>query len=210
MPQIDIELPAAVRQKLELPRCVDLKLPEPAKLSISLPLGGTLPAVGDFTKGIPDDCSLSFSLLLQLGPFLGAFECLFRTMALVAPLVQVVQGLPTPPFEALQKLGEALPPFLECVAKIAVPAAGIIPELAGALQCAQENAAASAGHVMSALDPIATLLSLMSPFLEIAQVGAIALPSLGSPSSAEAITQVTGVLRPIAETMLAVAQGLGG
>jgi hypothetical protein len=129
VPTIDIELPDSLREALEVPRCIDLSLPEPATLSISLPTGGTLPAIGDFTRGIPDDCSLAFNLLAQVGPLLGNLDCIIKMLQLVEPLVNVVTGLtkvpPDPPAEDILKLAQALPPALNCIAKLLVPPLGL-------------------------------------------------------------------------------------
>ena len=45
-----------------------------ADLKVTLPFGGELKALRDFTKGIPSDCSLVFNLLGQLPPLLGGLH----------------------------------------------------------------------------------------------------------------------------------------
>jgi hypothetical protein len=112
--QIDIELPENLQQFLEQPRCLDLKLPEPGSVSLKLPSGGTIQGIGDITQGIPTDCSLSFSLLLQLGPLLGSLDCFVKVLKLIEPLIDVIKGLPFPPVEAIKKFAEAAPPVAEC------------------------------------------------------------------------------------------------
>jgi hypothetical protein len=109
---IDIPLPANIEEFLKKPKC--LQLPKPGKAEINLPTGGKIKGIADITKGIPDDCSLIFSLALQLGPFLASIECLVKLMGLIQPLIDVVKALgpPDPP-----KLITAVPKFLDAAEK---------------------------------------------------------------------------------------------
>ena len=97
MPTIDIPVRADLHELFELPPCEELKLPKPEPLKITLPTGGTISAFSDISKGIPNDCSMTLSLLLQLGPFLGAFDCLFKVLKLLKPLIDLINGLTSPP-----------------------------------------------------------------------------------------------------------------
>ena len=116
---IDVPLPESLQTFLSQPVCITL--PPPATVKINLPMGGTLQGVADVTKSIPDDCSLSFSLILQLNPFLAMLDCLFKIVKVLEPLINVVTGLSKPdPFaiaEAVPKLADAVPPLIECIAK---------------------------------------------------------------------------------------------
>jgi hypothetical protein len=117
MPNIDIELSADLKKLFELPPCEDLKLPAPSPLKVTLPTGGSINALTDISKGIPNDCSMIFNLMLQLAPFMAATECLFKLLALIAPLIDVVKGLGPPPDPI--KLGQAIPKFLKAAADLA-------------------------------------------------------------------------------------------
>jgi hypothetical protein len=114
MPTIDIPLPPDLEEFLAKPKC--LELPGPGKVEINLPTGGTLKGIADITKAIPDDCSLIFSLALQLGPFLASIECLMKLMKLIQPLIDVITGLGPPP--DLPKLGQAIPKFLDATKEV--------------------------------------------------------------------------------------------
>jgi hypothetical protein len=132
MPNIDIELSADLKKLFELPPCEDMKLPEPAPLKITLPTGGSINALTDISKGIPNDCSMIFNLMLQIAPFMAATECLFKLLALIAPLIDVVKGLGPPPDPI--KLGSAIPKFLKAATDLApcilvVSGAPLIPFL---------------------------------------------------------------------------------
>jgi hypothetical protein len=88
---IDVPLPPELEKFLSEPVCIPL--PQPGKLSIQLPTGGTIKGLVDVTKAIPDDCSLSFSLVLPMLTFLGNFECLFKLLKLIKPLIDIITRL---------------------------------------------------------------------------------------------------------------------
>lgn len=120
---IDVELPEELQAFLTRPRCADIALPKPGKLEINLPMGGTFKGIVDVTKAVPDDCSLTFSLLLQLAPFLASIECLIKVLKLIKPLIDIITGLTQ---GNLPKAALALPDFVSaaedlvtnCIAKL--------------------------------------------------------------------------------------------
>jgi hypothetical protein len=127
MPSIDIAISPDLQKAFQIPPCSQLTLPSPSPLKITLPTGGTLNAFSDLSKGIPSDCSLTFSLMLQVAPFLASTECLLKVLGLIGPLIEVIKGIPNP-----IKLAETVPKFLQaaeavmpCVA--VVTGLGIIP-----------------------------------------------------------------------------------
>lgn len=113
---IDVPLPDSVKKYLAQPKCIDLALPKPGKAEVCLPLGGRLQGMVDATKAIPDDCSLTFSLLLQLPPIMASIECLIKVLKLVKPLIDVVKSLGPPPDPI--KLGKAIPDFLDAAKEV--------------------------------------------------------------------------------------------
>jgi hypothetical protein len=112
MPAIDINISSDLTAAFALPSCSSFSLPPPsaAPFSISLPCGGSLSAISDLSKGIPTDCALTFSLLMQLAPFLASIECLIKVLALIKPLIDIIGGLTAVP-PNLSKVGSALPAF---------------------------------------------------------------------------------------------------
>jgi hypothetical protein len=123
MPTIDVPLPADLQEFLAKPKCIPL--PKPGKVEIHLPTGGTLKGIADISKAIPDDCTLIFSLALQLGPFLANIDCLMKLMKLIKPLIDIINGLKDIP--DLSKILQAMPAFavaskdvLDCIAQITV------------------------------------------------------------------------------------------
>jgi hypothetical protein len=125
MPNIDIAVDADLAQLFQLPSCADLQLPSAGPLKVQLPTGGSIQAFADISKGIPTDCSMTFSLMLQIAPFLAATECLLKVLKLLKPLIDVIQGLPMPPVKALQEFAKAAVDLAPC---LLVPTpASIIP-----------------------------------------------------------------------------------
>lgn len=127
MPNIDIKVSADLMKAFQFPPCSQVQIKPPSPLKINLPTGGTLSAVSDLSKGIPSDCSMTFSLMLQIAPFLASTECLLKVLGLIGPLVEVIKAVPDP-----IKLAGAVPKFLQaaeavmpCVA--VVTGLGIIP-----------------------------------------------------------------------------------
>ena len=72
MPSIDIQVSADLQEFSTLPACTEVSLPPPTQLKVQLPGGATLSAFSDISKGIPTDCAMTFSLLVQIAPFLAA------------------------------------------------------------------------------------------------------------------------------------------
>ena len=115
MPNIDIPMSAELEAQIQLPICDDIKLPKPEQLTIHLPTGGTLKAFADISKGIPNDCSMTLSLLLQIAPLLASLDCLLKILKLLKPLIDVIQGLPFPPVDAISKFVEAAKELVPCL-----------------------------------------------------------------------------------------------
>jgi hypothetical protein len=244
---IDVPLPDNVKEYLAQPHCIDLALPKPSKVEVCLPQG-----LVDATKEIPDDCALTFSLLLQLGPIMASIECLIKVLKLIKPLIDVIKAVPDP-----IKLGQVVPDFIKAaedvlpcvlqvtlgvpmfvrdllllIAKLLHCIAGTLKSIAGLmggiqlsiataqqngngellaqLQCAQENAQNQAAAAMSSMDVIATILSLAEPFLGIAGVSPITLPTGGSVEDAQSLETTAETLLQVSQTLITIAEALPG
>jgi hypothetical protein len=114
MPTLDIPVSADLQKMFDLPSCPSISLPKPAPMKLTLPTGGELHAFADISKGIPTDCSMSFSLILQIAPFLASIECLVKVLGLLKPLIDIVKGLPVPPVKAVADFIEAAGKLLPC------------------------------------------------------------------------------------------------
>lgn len=129
---MDIPLSADLQDILKLPPCADISLPPPRTLSISLPSGGELKSIQDISRGVPTDCSLSFSLLLQISPILASMACILKMLAVLKPLIDVVTGLTKLPPKVdpgeILDLGKAAEDLIQHCFLMLTPA-GMIPFL---------------------------------------------------------------------------------
>jgi Na+-transporting methylmalonyl-CoA/oxaloacetate decarboxylase gamma subunit len=118
-----------LQELLDLPDCSLLSLPKKSKMSIFLPNGAELPAFTDISKGAPTDCSLSFSLILQLAPFLASIECLLKVLSLLKPLIDIigsVSKLQMPPLSAVSDFTAAGVGVTECITDMLIPGKGLL------------------------------------------------------------------------------------
>jgi hypothetical protein len=127
MAKIDIEVESTLAEKLNIPACIDMSLPKPQQLKITLPTGGALNAFTDMSRGVPTDCSLSFSLLLQVAPLLANMECILKILGIVAPLIKIVKGLPFPPPSAISDFIKAAAALAPCLAMVIAPPVSLGP-----------------------------------------------------------------------------------
>jgi len=111
MPNIDIPVNEKLSALFALPDCADLSIPLPKPLRVQLPTGGTISAFADISKGVPTDCSMTFSLMLQIAPFLAVSDCLLKILKLLKPLIEVVKSLGPPPDPI--KLPQAIEDFVK-------------------------------------------------------------------------------------------------
>jgi hypothetical protein len=124
VPQVSYDIPVSdeLQEALNGLSCEALRITKPSPLKIKLPMG-ELHALNDLSKGIPNDCSMTFNLMLQLAPFLASITCIVRILKLVKALIDVVNGLPTPPVKALIDFGKAADEVSQCFLMIeAIPA----------------------------------------------------------------------------------------
>jgi hypothetical protein len=124
---IDIQVSADLEELFNLPDCATITLPPPAQITIQLPGGGTLSSFSDISKGIPTDCALTFSLLVQLAPFLASIACLVKLLTFIQTAVNVIQSI-TSPFSiisAIPKIVQAAEPVIECA--VSFTPFGLIP-----------------------------------------------------------------------------------
>ena len=122
---MDIQVDANLNALFQLPACTDVQIPMPSSASVTLPTGGVLTAFADISKGIPTDCSMTFSLMLQIAPLLASLECVLRVLKLLKPLIEVIKGLPFPSPSIIEEFIAAAVELAPCLL-VPTPAA-IIP-----------------------------------------------------------------------------------
>ena len=119
LPPIDLKLPDDVVKALQPPLCDVLKLPEPQKFNLCTPFGGAkLQAICDATKAIPDDCAVTFSILLQLPPLMAPLGCFLKILGLMKPLMDFVSAVPNlvkNPGQVVSAVGELVPAIADVV-----------------------------------------------------------------------------------------------
>jgi hypothetical protein len=82
--------------------------------AVHLPTGSVLRAIVG-TAGASVDCSMTTDLQRQTAPWLASTECLLKILALLKPLIDVVEHLPTPSASALQEFAEAAADLGPCL-----------------------------------------------------------------------------------------------
>jgi hypothetical protein len=122
---MDIQVDANLNDLLQLPACSDIQIPFPSPAKVTLPTGGSLQAFSDISKGIPTDCAMTFSLMIQIAPMLAGMECLLKVLKLLKPLIEVIKGLPIPSPAVIEEFVEAAAGLVPCLL-VPTPAA-IIP-----------------------------------------------------------------------------------
>jgi hypothetical protein len=115
MATVPIPISVDLQELMKIPPCADIKLPQPAPMKIQLPTGSSISAVADISKGVPTDCAMVFSLLVQVMPLMASMECLLKILKLLKPLIDVVKGLPFPPVKAITDFAEAAKDLSTCL-----------------------------------------------------------------------------------------------
>ncbi|WP_028066670.1 hypothetical protein [Solirubrobacter soli] len=240
MPSIDIPVKPDLQAALNLEPCEALRLPSPTPLKIQLPTGGHLQAFNDISKGIPNDCSMTFNLMLQVAPLLASMDCMLKMLKLLDKVVSLVTNPPPTP-GAIKDVVDAAAEIAPCFL-IPTPL-GILPfvcdilnlirsvlhcllaqltsvrdlmqgltlrleaatgndDLLKTLQCAQENAQASANNLSQAIEPVTVLLGLVSPLLKLAQLPDLQLSTPGGPpESVEALSALITTLQGVVDVI---------
>lgn len=122
MPDIDIPIPDELQEALAAPKCLDLEPPGP--LTLTLPTGGMLKVPADLGGNIPNDCSLTFSMMLQLQPLLASMECILKMLKLLKPLSEAITSPPPTP-GLIKDIVNAVADLAPCF--LMVTPAGIVP-----------------------------------------------------------------------------------
>jgi hypothetical protein len=124
MATIDIALPDELTQALVPPVCINL--PQPSMPTVTLPIDASLQGVADFTRGIPTECSMNFSLMLQLAPMMASMECLLKILKFISTAMGAIEDIPKSPILGLVA---AVPKILAAAADLETCVAMAIPGL---------------------------------------------------------------------------------
>jgi hypothetical protein len=96
MSTIDIPLPDTLTNALKQPVCLDLSLPKPEMPTLTLPTGAVLKGIADFSRGIPTECSMNFSLALMIAPIMASMQCLLDILKFLKSIIDAAQPPPNP------------------------------------------------------------------------------------------------------------------
>jgi hypothetical protein len=110
MATIDIALPDDLMEALMPPACVSLELPQPEISELTLPIGGSLQGIADITQGIPTQCSMNFSLMVQIAPIMASMQCLLKILTFFGDLINA----PSNPAQFIQAFLDGLSALEEC------------------------------------------------------------------------------------------------
>jgi hypothetical protein len=81
-------------------------------------------------------------------------------------------------------------------------------ELLAALQCARDNARRSAQGALLAIEPITLVLGMAEPFMGVAGVSPIKLPTIGKIEDAQSLDETADALLAASQALLAIADGI--
>src|SRR5208283_2232415 len=203
MPNIDITVSPDLEEMFDLPACSDISLPPPKPITLHLPGGATMTSFSDLSKGVPTDCAMTFSLLLQIAPFLAATECVVKVLKFVQTIVNVLKCF-------LSQLTSVMKILNETVLQISIAQANGNDELVQSLTCAQNNAMTQAQHLTSSLEALSVILDLAGDLMQIAGVQPIKLPSIGTQTDVNGLNQVAQTIQELVATLQIAADLLGG
>ncbi len=157
MATIDIALPDELTQALTPPVCSSLALPEISMPTVTLPIGGSLQGVADFTRGIPTECSMNFSLMLQLAPMMASMECLLKVLKFIGTVVGIIQGITSP-----TSIVSAIPKIVAAAGDLALCLDMALPPFAPTLCFLKDLLALIASMLLCAVNALESVLSVLS------------------------------------------------
>lgn len=82
--------------------------------ALHLPTGAVLQAIVEDAEA-SGDCAVTADLQRQAAPSLASAECLLKILALLKPLIEVIEGLPAPPPAVLQEFAKAAAALQPCL-----------------------------------------------------------------------------------------------
>lgn len=153
--------------------------------AVNLPTGAVLQAIVEDAEAA-GNCSVAADLQRQAAPWLASAECLLKILALLKPLIDVVEQLPTPSPSALQEFAKAAAAIQPCLlAGNAAQALPLVRDLLclslRALECLRDRATTPLEFARAAVG-IQAVLDLGRPFFEIAGVVPVQLSVVTDPN----------------------------
>lgn len=198
-------------------------MPKPVTTSnpkLSLPGGALLqgfPALAAQTAA----CSATASLLSQVSPLLAAMHCQTKVLKLLAPLIDVIKGLPNPPASAMASFAKAAVDLQPCLAALA-PASQIdlareviCLEISG-LRCFLDslnsamNSPAAAGGILASYAPIVGVLNLARDVFLQAGIDVPQAPTLSGKTDHASLSADAKTVQAFLSGLQSIADIIGG
>ena len=88
-----------------------IPFPEPKNITIPLPFGAELKTLTDLSQGVPTDCALAHSLMLQISPMLAGMTCILRVLKVLSALKDTI--ITEPPFFNVFTIGDLVSALAE-------------------------------------------------------------------------------------------------
>ena len=154
--------------------------------TVQLPTGATLHPIVE-ADDFSTDCAMTADLQRQTAPWLASVECLLKILALLKPLIDVINHLPSPSPSSLQEFDKAAVDLAPCF--LMGTAGGALPLVRDllclslrSLECLRDQSA-SASDVLRAAAGIQGVLDLGGPFFSLAGLTLVPLAVLSDPSA---------------------------
>lgn len=211
----------------ETPESYDRQMPNSIP-AIQLPTGGTLR--GFASPELPlTQCATVSNLMTQVVPLVASMDCQLKVLMLLKPLIEVINGLPSPPLKALQQFAEAAVALEPCL--LAPTPASVIPfvrdllcleikslncllrQLQNVAALGSELSPYSTSQVEGILDsyvPIVGILELADAFFGIAGMNIPSPPTLGRGTDPDSIREDQRKIVAFTAALQSVADALGG
>jgi hypothetical protein len=169
--------------------------------TVQLPTGATLHPVVE-AHDASTNCAMTADLLRQAAPWLASVECLLKILALLKPLIDVINHLPSPSPSSLQEFDKAAVDLVPCFL-MGTPG-GALPLVRNllclslrSLECLRDQSA-SASDVLRAAAGIQGVLDLCGPFFSLAGLTPVRLAVVSDPGALDsditALRSVTDAL----------------
>jgi hypothetical protein len=154
--------------------------------TVQLPTGATLHPIVD-AENASTACVMTADLQRQTAPWLASAECVLKILALLKPLIDVINHLPSPSPSSLQAFDKAAidlaPSFLMGTAAAAIPLVRDLLCLSlRSLECLRDQSA-SVSDVSRAATGVQGVLDLGGPFFSLAGLTPVRLAVLSDPSA---------------------------
>ena len=169
--------------------------------TVQLPTGARLHPIVE-ADDASTDCAMTTDLQRQIAPWLASGNCVLKILALLKPLIAVINHLPSPLPSSLQKFNKAAVDLAPCLSMgTGGGALLLVRDLLclslRSLECLRDQSA-SASDVLRAAAGIQGILDLGEPFFSLVGVTPVRLAVLSDPSALD--SDITA-LQSVADTL---------